>query len=195
MASIGRKGHATERGARRTGTDGTMHQSGRALALDGPEHHPLEWEIATEHPDSLRRASSSRAFWWACLLSAPPVAAATAFLGVRMSVATPVRDIAVLCLASVAEEIVFRGALQPGLSRALGARDAPLPWITWTPYTYAFNLTGQPAISIPCARGGETMPVGLQIVGPWGRDGRVLAFAERCERILQPFNQPPVAPH
>jgi aspartyl-tRNA(Asn)/glutamyl-tRNA(Gln) amidotransferase subunit A len=75
-----------------------------------------------------------------------------------------------------------------------GEADAPLPWITWTPYTYAFNVTGQPAISIPCARRGGTMPVGLQIVGPWGRDAGVLAFAERCERVLQPFTDPRVAP-
>jgi aspartyl-tRNA(Asn)/glutamyl-tRNA(Gln) amidotransferase subunit A len=75
-----------------------------------------------------------------------------------------------------------------------GEADAPLPWITWTPYTYAFNITGQPAISIPCARGEGTLPVGLQIVGPWGRDDRVLAFAERCERVLRPFTHPPVAP-
>jgi Asp-tRNA(Asn)/Glu-tRNA(Gln) amidotransferase A subunit family amidase len=39
------------------------------------------------------------------------------------------------------------------------------------------------------------MPVGLQIVGPWGHDDRVLAFAERCERVLRPFTDPPVAPH
>jgi aspartyl-tRNA(Asn)/glutamyl-tRNA(Gln) amidotransferase subunit A len=76
-----------------------------------------------------------------------------------------------------------------------GEAEAPLPWITWTPYTYAFNITGQPAISIPCARGEGTLPVGLQIVGPWGRDGRVLAFAECCEQVLRPFTHPPVAPY
>ena len=31
-----------------------------------------------------------------------------------------------------------------------GEAGAPLPWITWTPYTYPFNISGQPAISIPC---------------------------------------------
>lgn len=71
-----------------------------------------------------------------------------------------------------------------------GEADAKLPWITWTPYTYPFNITGQPAISIPCARGDGTMPVGLQVVGPWGRDDRVLAFAEHCEGVLRPFAEP-----
>jgi aspartyl-tRNA(Asn)/glutamyl-tRNA(Gln) amidotransferase subunit A len=65
-----------------------------------------------------------------------------------------------------------------------GEAGAKLPWITWTPYTYPFNITGQPAISIPCGFGPDGMPVGLQVVGPWGHDERVLAFAARCERAL-----------
>ena len=65
-----------------------------------------------------------------------------------------------------------------------GEADAKLPWITWTPYTYPFNITGQPAISIPCGFAPDGMPVGLQVVGPWGFDERVLAFASRCERAL-----------
>ena len=65
-----------------------------------------------------------------------------------------------------------------------GEADAKLPWITWTPYTYPFNITGQPAITIPCGFDPAGLPVGLQVVGPWGHDERVLDFAERCERSL-----------
>jgi aspartyl-tRNA(Asn)/glutamyl-tRNA(Gln) amidotransferase subunit A len=65
-----------------------------------------------------------------------------------------------------------------------GEVDAPLPWITWTPYTYPFNLSGQPAISIPCGLSPDGMPVGLQIVGPWGSDALVLAFARQIEAVL-----------
>ena len=71
-----------------------------------------------------------------------------------------------------------------------GEADAPLPWITWTPYTYPFNISGQPAISIPCGLSRAGMPVGLQIVGPWAHDLRVLDFAQTCETILAlPANQ------
>ena len=79
------------------------------------------------------RASWSRAFWWACALAAPPIAFAAASMGGGMSTHEPVRDVAVLCLASVAEEIVFRGAVQPGLAHwfeRIGRRDAALPWLT-----------------------------------------------------------------
>jgi aspartyl-tRNA(Asn)/glutamyl-tRNA(Gln) amidotransferase subunit A len=64
-----------------------------------------------------------------------------------------------------------------------GDTGASLPWTTWTPYTYAFNISGQPAISIPCGFA-NGMPAGLQIVGPWGCDRLVLDFAECCERAI-----------
>ena len=47
-------------------------------------------------------------------------------------------------------------------------------WTTWTPYTYPFNLTGQPALSVPCGFTGDGRPVGLQIVGPRHADALVL---------------------
>lgn len=38
-------------------------------------------------------------------------------------------------------------------------------WMNWSPYTYPFNLTGQPASSVPVGKTGTGLPVGLQIVG------------------------------
>ena len=65
-----------------------------------------------------------------------------------------------------------------------GDAEAPLPWITWTPYTYPFNLSGQPAISLPCGLAPDGMPVAVQIVGPFGSDALVLAFAREVESAL-----------
>ena len=39
-------------------------------------------------------------------------------------------------------------------------------WINWSPYTYPFNLTQQPAASVPCGFSSDGLPIGLQIVGP-----------------------------
>jgi aspartyl-tRNA(Asn)/glutamyl-tRNA(Gln) amidotransferase subunit A len=75
-----------------------------------------------------------------------------------------------------------------------GEAGAPLPWITWTPYTYPFNITGQPAITLPCGLAADGLPAGLQIVGPWAGDGRVLDFAAACEQALEPLNHLRVAP-
>jgi aspartyl-tRNA(Asn)/glutamyl-tRNA(Gln) amidotransferase subunit A len=62
-------------------------------------------------------------------------------------------------------------------------------WSDWTPFTYPFNLTRQPAISVPCGFTKAGLPVGLQIVGPVLGDHRVLRAAHAFER-MQPFRMP-----
>jgi aspartyl-tRNA(Asn)/glutamyl-tRNA(Gln) amidotransferase subunit A len=64
--------------------------------------------------------------------------------------------------------------------------DAPAgyagTWTSWTPFTYPFNLTQQPAASVPCGLTPDGLPVGLQIVGPRHADGRVLAAAHAFQQ-------------
>jgi amidase len=48
--------------------------------------------------------------------------------------------------------------------------------------TYAFNLSGYPAISVPCGATQEGLPVGLQIAGGWRQDALVLKAAAAFER-------------
>ena len=50
-------------------------------------------------------------------------------------------------------------------------------WTDWTPFTYPFNLTQQPAATIPCGFTRKGLPVGLQIVGPRYADALVLRAA------------------
>ena len=54
-------------------------------------------------------------------------------------------------------------------------------WINWSPYTYPFNLTQQPAASVPCGFASDGLPVALQIVGPPRRDALVLRAARAYE--------------
>jgi aspartyl-tRNA(Asn)/glutamyl-tRNA(Gln) amidotransferase subunit A len=66
-------------------------------------------------------------------------------------------------------------------------RDAPPGWpsdrwTSWTPFTYPFNLTQQPAVSVPCGRTSDGLPIGLQIVGPRHADAAVLAAAHAFQQ-------------
>jgi aspartyl-tRNA(Asn)/glutamyl-tRNA(Gln) amidotransferase subunit A len=59
-------------------------------------------------------------------------------------------------------------------------------WFDWNPFTYPFNLTHQPAASIPCGITSSGLPVGLQLVGPRFGDQAVLAACRATEAAL-PF--------
>jgi aspartyl-tRNA(Asn)/glutamyl-tRNA(Gln) amidotransferase subunit A len=54
------------------------------------------------------------------------------------------------------------------------------------PFTFAFNLTGWPAASVPCGFNSEGLPVALQIVAGWHQDARCLQAAAAFE-ALQPW--------
>lgn len=55
-------------------------------------------------------------------------------------------------------------------------------WLDWTPYSCPFNLTQQPAATVPCGMTSSGLPVGLQIVAPLGHDVLVLQVAQAFER-------------
>lgn len=56
-------------------------------------------------------------------------------------------------------------------------------WMSWTPFTYPFNLTGQPAATVPCGLTGSGLPVGLQFVGDLYADRLVLQAARLFEAV------------
>lgn len=59
-----------------------------------------------------------------------------------------------------------------------------LSWLAWAPSAYPFNLTGQPAVSVPAGFTENGMPAGLQLVGRSCADHVALAVARDLERIL-----------
>ena len=56
-------------------------------------------------------------------------------------------------------------------------------WTDWSPFSYPFNLTQQPAATVPCGLTSEGLPVGLQIVGPRYADALVLRAARAFESL------------
>jgi aspartyl-tRNA(Asn)/glutamyl-tRNA(Gln) amidotransferase subunit A len=77
-------------------------------------------------------------------------------------------------------------------------RERPDPawqprWIHWAPFSSPFNLTQQPAASVPCGFTRAGLPVGLQIVGPMHDDALVLRAARAFE-AARPWPMPE-APH
>lgn len=51
-----------------------------------------------------------------------------------------------------------------------------------TAFTFPANLSGLPAAQVPCGADADSMPLGLQVIAPYGRDLDALDFAERIER-------------
>ncbi|MFI5662048.1 amidase [Streptomyces sp. NPDC051684] len=108
-------------------------------------------------------------------------------LALRTRLGELMRSYDLLAMATVPVEPFAADAIAPDWA----ADPEGLRWLAWSPATYPFNLTGQPALSLPVGRTPQGLPVGLQLVGRTGEDLRVLATAERLESALGPMPAPP----
>ncbi|MFI5327312.1 MAG: amidase family protein, partial [Candidatus Rokuibacteriota bacterium] len=79
---------------------------------------------------------------------------------------------------------------KPGLNEINGQPSSPLGW---APFCFPFNLTGQPAATVPVGFTSAGLPVGLQIIGRRHADHTVLAASAAFE-AAQPWadRRPPV---
>jgi amidase len=81
------------------------------------------------------------------------------------------------------------------LTPTLGARPPELGWFTaagpeqegprivsFIPYTAQFNMTGQPAVSLPLHWTPEGLPVGVQLVAAYGREDILIRVASQLEQ-------------
>jgi aspartyl-tRNA(Asn)/glutamyl-tRNA(Gln) amidotransferase subunit A len=116
-----------------------------------------EW-YQTERPTAYLKAWSDRLAWW----QHPRALFDTYDLLLTPTVACPPFDVNLDNPATIA-----------------GRSVAPYDWI---PFTYPFNLTGQPASSVPCGFTKAGLPIGLQIVGRRFDDPTVLRASAAFER-------------
>lgn len=70
------------------------------------------------------------------------------------------------------------------------AAEAPAPpgfldparnWLRWAPNSYVFNLTGQPAVTVPVGLSSANLPIGIQLVAGRGHDATALLAAAAVE--------------
>ena len=67
----------------------------------------------------------------------------------------------------------------------LHASEQAVNWFADNGFSYPFNLTQQPALSLPLGRDGGGLPFGLQIVGRKYADAAVLGFGREVEALLR----------
>jgi aspartyl-tRNA(Asn)/glutamyl-tRNA(Gln) amidotransferase subunit A len=63
--------------------------------------------------------------------------------------------------------------------------DGTGKWVNWTPFSYPFNLTQQPAASVPCGFTTSGLPIGLHVIGRMFDDGTVLRAAHADETACE----------
>jgi amidase/aspartyl-tRNA(Asn)/glutamyl-tRNA(Gln) amidotransferase subunit A len=63
---------------------------------------------------------------------------------------------------------------------------------TYVSHTVLFNLLGFPAVSVPCGFV-DGLPVGLQIIGPPGREGVILRAASAFQNLFPRNERPPTS--
>jgi aspartyl-tRNA(Asn)/glutamyl-tRNA(Gln) amidotransferase subunit A len=68
----------------------------------------------------------------------------------------------------------------------------PAAMLGWTPFSYPFNLSQQPAATIPCGLTSDGLPIGLQLVGPMFGDALVLRACRAYESV-RPIARPALA--
>ena len=64
----------------------------------------------------------------------------------------------------------------------------------WYPYTLPFNLSGNPAVTLPCGLGADGLPIGLQLIGPHLGDAQLLRAAALFEAVRPWAAERPMVP-
>jgi aspartyl-tRNA(Asn)/glutamyl-tRNA(Gln) amidotransferase subunit A len=81
---------------------------------------------------------------------------------------------------------VIMGPVTPTVAKQIGVNndDPTADWLADI-YTLSLNLAGLPGMSIPCGFGtgasGAALPIGLQIIGNYFEEGRLLAVAHQYQ--------------
>jgi amidase len=159
------------------------------------------WMISTAEEVDFYRAKVGRdpepneleALTWACIAlgrqstALDYVRARRALSGATRDLARAFERIDVLLLPTTATTAVRTGQID-GRTAAFDFERWNKESYGYAPYTEIFNVTGQPAISLPLAESSAGLPIGVQIAAPFGEDARLLSLAAWFERE-QPWEE------
>ncbi|NJD34530.1 MAG: Asp-tRNA(Asn)/Glu-tRNA(Gln) amidotransferase subunit GatA [Betaproteobacteria bacterium] len=89
---------------------------------------------------------------------------------------------------------VIMGPTSPSVAFAFGAKSAdPVQMYLSDIYTISTNLAGLPGMSLPCGFGSNAMPVGLQIIGNWFGEAKMLTVAHQYQKATDWHTRMPEA--
>lgn len=92
----------------------------------------------------------------------------------------------------------YDALLCPAVPQPAPLADEPLDqpeedlWQRWAPWTFAFNLSRQPAVAVPVGLDEEGLPSSVQVVAPQYEDARALRLAHTIEAALAPATLAPL---
>lgn len=93
---------------------------------------------------------------------------------------------ALLCPAAMTTAFPHQEGWAP-----LSVDGQPVDYTMLAAHTVVFNYTGHPAIVLPCERGQDGLPIGVQLVGRRWDDARLLAIAQALAELTGGFQRPP----
>jgi Asp-tRNA(Asn)/Glu-tRNA(Gln) amidotransferase A subunit family amidase len=105
--------------------------------------------------------------------------------------APPVRIGELALSSSEKVQIEVLTALRPAPLIRKAARDISARMFDWLPYTPVFNLTGQPAMSVPLAWTHDGLPLGMQFAARMNDEATLFALAAQLERAKPWFQRRP----
>jgi amidase len=133
------------------------------------------------------RADELEALTWACVAlgkrstAVDYLRARRALTRATLDLVQAFQEIDILVLPATADLPVRTGQID-GRTSAFDMDRWNRDSYGYAPYTEIFNVTGQPAISLPLAASSGGLPIGVQFVARLGEDARLLSLAAWFER-------------
>ncbi len=100
-------------------------------------------------------------------------------------------DYDILLTATLAEPPAMIGRFDHSTEDCVAYRTGPRGVFAYSPFTAAFNATGQPAASVPLWWSDEGLPIGVHLAARFGEDEALLSLCADLERARPWFHRRP----